>query len=60
LLAEIVNEFGTFEAFKTIFATAAAGVQGSGWAWLGFNPVAKRLEIIALPNQDPLTSKLCV
>ncbi|KAL3900300.1 MAG: hypothetical protein SGCHY_001445, partial [Lobulomycetales sp.] len=55
LLAAITRDFGTFEAFKTVFANAAAGVQGSGWAWLGFNPTTKKLEIVALPNQDPLT-----
>ena len=52
----INKEFGSLESFKTKFNTAAAGVQGSGWAWLGFNESTKRLEIVALPNQDPLTS----
>ncbi len=34
-LAEAINaEFGSFEAFKEIFAKAGATLFGSGWAWL--------------------------
>ncbi|KAL0081449.1 Manganese/iron superoxide dismutase [Phycomyces blakesleeanus] len=54
LLSAIEKEFGTFDNFVTQFNTAAAGVQGSGWAWLGYNKAAKRLEIATTPNQDPL------
>ncbi len=56
LLDAINKEFGSLDVFKTKFNTAAAAVQGSGWAWLGFNEASKRLEIVALPNQDPLTT----
>ncbi|GAA6003923.1 hypothetical protein JCM5350_000241, partial [Sporobolomyces pararoseus] len=28
--------------------------QGSGWAWLGYNPTTKKLEAVATANQDPL------
>ena len=31
-----------------------AGIQGSGWGWLGYNPVTKKLEIVTTANQDPL------
>ncbi|KAF7800206.1 hypothetical protein EIP86_011453 [Pleurotus ostreatoroseus] len=31
-----------------------AGIQGSGWGWLGFNPSTAKLEIVTTPNQDPL------
>lgn len=33
---------------------AAAGIQGSGWAWLGVDPATKRLGISTTANQDPL------
>lgn len=46
----IVSKFGEFPKFKEEFSKAAAGVFGSGWAWL----VVKRgsLEIITTPNQE--------
>ena len=31
-----------------------AGIQGSGWGWLAYNPVTKKLEIVTTANQDPL------
>jgi len=55
LLKAIETQFGTFDKFQTKFATSAAGVQGSGWAWLGYNKEQSRVEIATLPNQDPLT-----
>lgn len=36
-------------------SAASAGVQGSGWGWLGYNKVSDRLEITTMPNQDPLS-----
>ncbi len=54
-LADLINrDFGSLEQFKSIFATQAAGVQGSGWGWLGYNNSTKRLEIATTANQDPL------
>lgn len=50
-LAEAINKgFGSFDAFKTQFADAAAKRFGSGWAWL--NVTANGLEISSTPNQD--------
>lgn len=43
----ITARYGSFDAFKTEFATKAAGVFGSGWVWLQPN-----LDIITSPNQD--------
>ncbi|KAI8977220.1 Manganese/iron superoxide dismutase [Mycotypha africana] len=54
LASEIEKQFGSFDDFKKKFNAAAVGVQGSGWAWLGYNKEAKRLEIATTPNQDPL------
>lgn len=54
LSSAIEKEFGSFENFVTQFNAAAAGVQGSGWGWLGYNKAAKRLEIATTFNQDLL------
>jgi len=51
-LAEKVNAaFGSHDEFKAKFSAAAAGVFGSGWAWLA---VAKNgdVKIVTTPNQD--------
>lgn len=37
----IKKSFGSFEAFKNLFSTQTAAVQGSGWGWL-----VKRLNFI--------------
>ena len=50
----IVSAFGSFDDFKSQFATAGATRFGSGWAWLVDNGGA--LEVMSTPNQDsPLT-----
>eukprot|EP00903_Cladosiphon_okamuranus_P009140 g8733.t1 len=35
-------------------SAASVGVQGSGWGWLGYDKVNKRLAIATCANQDPL------
>lgn len=46
--------FGSFAEFQTLFAAAATGRFGSGWAWLVVNN--GKLEIMSTANQDsPLT-----
>lgn len=51
-LSEALDEtFGSFEAFKTAFDTAAKTRFGSGWAWLVVT-ADKKLEVISTPNQD--------
>ncbi|WEG72900.1 superoxide dismutase [Vagococcus intermedius] len=50
----IEDAFGSFEAMKDQFKTAATGRFGSGWAWLVINN--GKLEIMSTANQDsPLT-----
>ncbi|WP_373751005.1 superoxide dismutase, partial [Jeotgalibaca porci] len=44
------SAFGSFEDFKSQFATAATGRFGSGWAWLVVND--GKVEITSTPNQD--------
>jgi len=51
LRQEIINEFGSLNQFKELFNQTAAGIFGSGWAWLVKNAQGK-LEIISTPNQD--------
>jgi Fe-Mn family superoxide dismutase len=54
LMEAIKRDFGSFDQFKTKLTTDSVAVQGSGWGWLGYNPVNKRLQVITMPNQDPL------
>ena len=46
----ISSAFGSFAEFKTVFSVAAAGVFGSGWAWLVIDGGA--LSISTTANQD--------
>lgn len=50
-LAEAINSaFGSFDAFKEKFSTAAKTQFGSGWAWLTVKD--GRLAVESTPNQD--------
>ena len=50
-LAEAIERtFGGFSAFKDTFTQMAAGVFGSGWAWLEVRDGG--LHIVSTPNQD--------
>lgn len=52
-LAEaIAAEFGSFDNFKAHFSAAALGLQGSGWAVLGYDHVGKRLVIEQMTDQQ--------
>eukprot|EP00904_Undaria_pinnatifida_P002049 jgi/Undpi1/11845/HiC_scaffold_4.g01544.m1 len=51
LAAAIDESFGSMDAMKEQFGAAAAGVFGSGWAWLGCTADGK-LAITGTPNQD--------
>ncbi len=49
--AAIDEAFGSFDAFKEAFTTAATTRFGSGWAFLVVNAEGK-LEVVSTPNQD--------
>lgn len=51
-LAKAIDDaFGSFDAFKEKFSTAAKTQFGSGWAWLCVKKGGK-LEVTSTPNQD--------
>lgn len=55
LLKAIEKEWGSTDAFKQAFETAANGIFGSGWAWLAQTPQGE-LVILAESNAgNPLT-----
>ncbi|KAF9483263.1 manganese superoxide dismutase [Pholiota conissans] len=56
LKAAIEKAFGSLENLQKQFNATTAAIQGSGWGWLGVNPVTKVLEITTTANQDPLLS----
>ncbi|CAI5519354.1 unnamed protein product [Closterium sp. Naga37s-1] len=51
LAAAIDAQFGSLDALVSKFNAAGAGVQGSGWVWLGLND-RKKLAIVTTANQD--------
>ncbi len=56
LAERIKKDFGDFGSLKTQLSAAAAGVFGSGWAWLAADQTGK-LIVSSTPNQDnPLMS----
>jgi len=55
LASAISKRWGSFDAFKKAMNAAGVGVQGSGWAWLGYNKATGGVEIAACANQDPLS-----
>ena len=54
ILSQINKDFGSVDSLTAKFNAESAGVQGSGWGWLGWNKTASRLEIATTGNQDPL------
>ena len=47
----IIDNFGSFEEFKSVFSNVAAAQFGSGWAWLCVNK-GGTLEVCSTSNQD--------
>lgn len=54
---EIDKAFGSFDSFKAAFEKDAAGLFGSGWTFLVWNPSKSGVEIQSLPNQDSPLSR---
>jgi len=48
----ITRDLGSFDAFKKQFSAAAAAVEGSGWAWLVYNPISGRLIVQQMEKQQ--------
>ncbi|XP_061396857.1 superoxide dismutase [Mn], mitochondrial [Musca vetustissima] len=50
----IEAQWKSLDAFKKEMTALTVAVQGSGWGWLGYNKKTQKLQIVAMPNQDPL------
>ncbi len=48
---QIKKTYGSFDAFKDTFSTAAKSVFGSGWAWLVMGKNGE-IAVMTTPNQD--------
>ncbi len=55
LVQKIIEDFGSFEAFKRQFSEAAAVVEASGWCLLVWVPNFKKLEILQCEKHQNLT-----
>ncbi len=56
-LAKLVAaRWGSFAALKAAMNAAGAGVQGSGWVWLGYHAESGQVQVAACANQDPLST----
>lgn len=51
---QIIKDFKSLDNLKSELKTAAVGVQGSGWAWLGLCKKTGALRVVQCANQDPL------
>jgi len=55
----ITKDFGSFDEFKAQFTTAGNTAFGSGWAWLSFDPAAKKLVVTkTIGAGNPMTDGL--
>ena len=52
LSAAIDDQFGSFDKFRAQFTAAANGLQGSGWAVLGYDSLGKKLLTFQLYDQQ--------
>lgn len=53
----IDQQWGSLEKFIETFNSTTAAIPGSGWGWLGYCSMEKRLYIETCANQDPLSTK---
>jgi len=54
LEAAINARFGSLDGMIAEMSAKTIAVQGSGWGWLVYDPKSKGIDVVALPNQDPL------
>ncbi|MEU2257280.1 superoxide dismutase [Nocardia xishanensis] len=52
LAAAIDDQFGSFDKFRAQFTAAANGLQGSGWAVLGYDTLGQKLLTFQLYDQQ--------
>ena len=52
LASAIDDQFGSFDKFVAHFTAVALGVQGSGWAILGYDSIGKNLSVFQLFDQQ--------
>merc|ERR1711920_1189215 len=57
LSQEMVKCFGSYDNFMSKFNAATGAIQGSGWGWLGYNPLTHQLTVEQTLNQDNVESK---
>ncbi len=50
----ITRDFGSFDKFSAQFQAAANAVEGSGWAWLVFDHLSRRLMIQQMEKQQDM------
>jgi len=51
----LIRDFGSIEKFRWQFKAAAKSVEGSGWGWLVYEPMSKRLLVTQMQNQQNMT-----
>lgn len=56
LMSQIQKDFGSFQKFKDHFSAAAKAVEGGGWGVLAYHPALKRLIVLAMMNQQDLST----
>ncbi len=57
LMHALEKKYGTIQNFIDKMSSAAVGIQGSGWAWLGYCPASDCFRIVTCANQDPLSTQ---
>lgn len=48
----IAKDFGSFDAFKKYFSSAAGGVKGSGWGVLAYQPLGDQCVVLSMNEHD--------
>lgn len=54
LMRRVEQDFGSYEQFLAHFKAASGAVEGSGWGWLVWEPVAGRLLVLQGEKQQDL------